>query len=255
VSAVDRAKTLAATAATLLVLGLLWEGAIAAFDLPPFVLPPLSAIRDAVVQGWIVGTLHEHAAFTVTATATGFLIGAAAGIVLGALVAEIRPLGLAVYPIVIATQSMPTVALAPLIVVYLGVGMPSKVATVALLCFFPVFVNTIVGVRAAPPALVDLYRAFGSGRLRVFLDVKLPAAVDPVMAGLQIAVVLAFIGCVVSEFIASQRGLGYVIRAFSNDLNVAVMFAAILGLAVLGSAAGAAVRLAHRLLVPWRRGP
>jgi NitT/TauT family transport system permease protein len=249
----DRLKTLAATLVTLLLAAVAWDGAIGFWDIPDYVLPSLAVIGDALVQGWVEGTLHEHAVFTVTATALGFAIGAASGVVLGALVAEIRPVGLAVYPLVIATQSMPTVALAPLIIVYLGVGMPSKVATVALLCFFPVFVNTIVGVRGAPPALVDLYRAFGAGRLRIFRDVKLPAAVDAIMAGVQVAVVLAFVGCVVSEFIASQKGLGFIIRAFASELNVAVMFAAILGLAVIGATAGAAVRLLHRRLVPWRR--
>lgn len=249
----DRLKTLGATMVTLAVLALAWEGAIRLFALPEFVLPPLSRIGGALNQGWVEGTLHEHALFTLQGTTTGLIVGAVAAIALGALVAEIRPLALAVYPLVIATQSMPTVAIAPLIIVYLGVGLASKVATVALLCFFPVFVNTIIGVRGADPALIDLYRAFGASRFRVFRDVKLPGAVDSIMAGLQIAVVLAFVGCVVSEFIASPKGLGHIIRAFAADLNVAVMFAAIIGLATMGAIAGGAARTAHRTLVPWRR--
>ncbi len=249
----DRLLTAGATALTLLALALLWDGAIAFWDIPAFVLPPLDEVGGAFWQGWWEGTLWEHAAATLAAAAMGLAIGATAGIVLGALVAEVRPVALAVYPLVIATQSMPTVALAPLIVVYLGVGLPSKVATVALLCFFPLFVNTVAGVRGAPPALVDLYRAFGAGRWRIFRDVRLPGALDGIMAALQVAVVLAFVGAVVSEFIAAQRGLGYVIRAFASDLNVPVMFAAIGGLAVLGALGGGLVRALHRALVPWRR--
>ncbi|WP_439572091.1 ABC transporter permease [Phreatobacter sp.] len=249
----DRLKTLLATLTTLAACALAWEAAIWLFELPPFVLPPLTSIGQALYQGWVVGTLYEHAAFTLQGTATGLAIGVVVAIVLGSLVAEIRPLALAVYPLVIATQSMPTVAIAPLIVVYLGIGLPSKVATVALLCFFPVFVNTIVGVRGVSPALIDLYRAFGASRLRIFLDVKLPGAVDSIMAGIQIAVVLAFVGCVVSEFIASPRGLGHIVKTFASDLNVSVMFAAIIGLGVMGALAGAMTRAAHRALVPWRR--
>lgn len=249
----DRALTAAASAATVLLLGLLWEGAILLYDIPAFVLPPLREVGGAIHQGWVEGTLWEHAAATVAAAAMGLAIGALAGIVLGALVAEIRPVSLAVYPLVIAIQSMPTVALAPLIVVYLGVGLPSKVATVALLCFFPLFVNTVAGVRGAPVALVDLYRAFGSGRWRIFRDVRLPAATDGILAALQIAVVLALVGTVVSEFVAAQRGLGFVIRAFASDLNVPVMFAAIAGLAALGAVGGALATALHRALVPWRR--
>jgi NitT/TauT family transport system permease protein len=189
----------------------------------------------------------------VTATLTGFAIGSLIGIVVGSLVAEIRVVSLAIYPLIIAIQSMPTVAIAPLIIVYLGVGMESKVFTVALLCFFPVFVNTVAGLNAADPRLMDLYRAFSAGRGRIFWDVKLPGAVDHIMASLQVAIVLAFVGCVVSEFIASPKGLGFIIRSFESDLNVAFMFAAIVSLGVLGGVAGTLVSHLHRRLVFWRR--
>ncbi len=247
----DAAKTAIATSMTVALILAAWQGAIAA-GLPDYVLPSPAAVATALHQGWIEGTLHEHAWFTVRATAIGFAIGVGLAIVAGALVAEFRPLALAVYPLVIATQSMPTVAIAPLIVVYFGVGTMSKVVTVALLCFFPVFVNMIVGIRATPAPLIDLYRAAGSGRARLFFDVKLPAAVDHVMAGVQVAVVLAFVGCVVSEFVASSAGLGFIIRAFANDLNVAVMFAAIISLGMIGAIAAAGVRALHSALVPWR---
>jgi NitT/TauT family transport system permease protein len=248
----DIALTALATAITVIAIIAAWDYAVVALALPEFLLPRPAAVAAALHQGWIVGALHEHAAFTVAATATGFAAGALAGIVLGALVAEIRPLALAIYPLVIATQSMPTVAIAPLIVVYFGVGMGSKVVTVGLLCFFPIFVNTVTGVRGADPALVDLYRAHGASRWRIFRDVKLPGAVDPIMAGVQVAVVLAFVGCVVSEFVASTRGLGFIIRALASDMNVALMFAAIVSLGAIGAIAGGAARYAHRKLVPWR---
>jgi NitT/TauT family transport system permease protein len=249
----DWLKTAIASAITFAALIFGWDFAVRALEVPEYLIPPPAMVGRALMQGWIEGTLHEHAAFTIQATLAGFLIGAAVAIVLGALVAEIRPLALAIYPLVIAIQSMPTVAIAPLIVVYFGVGMASKVFTVALLCFFPVFVNTIIGLRAADPNLVDLYRAHMGGRWRIFLDVKLPGAADHVMSGLQVGVVLAFVGCVVSEFVASTRGLGFIIRAFASELNISVMFAAIASLGALGAITGALVRLAHRRVVFWRR--
>jgi len=148
---------------------------------------------------------------------------------------------------------MPTIAIAPLIIVYFGVGLPSKVVTVALLCFFPVFVNTVAGLRSADPRLVDLYRAASATRLRLFWDVKFPGALDHILVSLQVALVLAFVGCVVSEFIASTAGLGHIIKTFANDLNTAVMFAAILSLAVIGATTGYLIQLMHRRIVFWRR--
>jgi NitT/TauT family transport system permease protein len=249
----ERAKTLLGTLLTLSVLLAGWQVAIVALRLPDYLLPGPAAVAAALWQGWVEGALHLHALYTLAATALGFVAGAAAGLVLGALVAELRPLALAIYPLVIATQSMPTVAIAPLLVVYLGVGLGSKIATVGLLCFFPVFVNTVAGLRAAAPALLDLYRAHGASGWRLFRDVKLPGAVDSIMAGVQVAVVLAFVGCIVSEFVAATHGLGYVIRALASDLNVALMFAAIISLGVLGALAAGLARAAHRWLTPWRQ--
>ena len=245
-------KLAAATAATFLTILLLWQGAIRAFDLPAYMLPPPGEIGRALHQGWIGGAFWEHAAFTLRGALLGFAIGSLLGAIAGTVVAESRAASLAFYPLVIAIQSMPTVAIAPLIVVYLGVGLASKVATVALLCFFPVFVSTVAGIRAADPRLVDLYRASAATRWRTLLDVKLPGAVDHIMASLQVALVLAFVGCVVSEFVASTAGLGHLVKTFASDLNAAVMFAAIVSLGAIGGAAGFAMSRLHRRLVFWR---
>lgn len=245
-------KLALATLTTFIVLTLLWQSAIGLFAIPAYILPPPAAVGAALERGWIGGALWPHAWFTVQGALIGCLIGALAGIVAGAIVAEIRVASLAFYPLVIAIQSMPTVAIAPLIVVYLGVGLASKIATVALLCFFPVFVNTVAGFNAADPKLIDLYRAASATRWRMFLDVKLPGAVDHIMASLQIALVLAFVGCVVSEFVASSAGLGYIIKTFANDLNAAVMFAAIASLGLIGGTIGFLITRAHRRIVFWR---
>lgn len=250
---VDTLKLALATLATACTLLGLWVGAIHVWGLPAYVLPMPSAIGAALWRGWIDGLLWEHAWFTIRGALGGYFIGSLLGILAGAIVGEIRVARLAFYPVIIAIQSMPTIAIAPLIVVYLGVGLESKVATVALLCFFPVFVNTVAGMRSADPNLVDLYHAASATRIRLFLDVKLPSAADHIFASLQVALVLSFVGCVVSEFVASRAGLGHVIAAFASDLNVAVMFAAIASLAIIGAIFSMLVARLHHRVVFWRR--
>jgi NitT/TauT family transport system permease protein len=249
----DGIKLAATTALTFFILMALWIGLIHAYGIPSYMLPMPSEIGGALWRGWVGGALWEHAWFTMQGALGGFILGAALGIVAGVIVAEVRIARLVFYPLVIAIQSMPTVAVAPLIVVYLGVGLPSKIATVALLCFFPVFVNLVAGIQAADPRLVDLYRASSAGRLRILLDVKLPGAADHLFSALQIALVLSFVGCVVSEFIASRAGLGHIIKTFATDLNVSVMFAAIFSLAIIGAGLGLALSNLHRRIVFWRR--
>lgn len=246
-------RTAAASTATLLVLLIGWEAAVRGLALSPQVLPGPGAVAQALWQGWVDGAFWPHAWITLQGALGGCAIGGAAGVALGIAVAGNRPLRWALYPVVVAIQSMPTVAVAPLIVVYFGVGLPSKLVTVALLCFFPLFVNTVAGVLAADPRLLDLYRAASASRWRVLVDVQLPGCVPSLIAGLQVAVVLSFIGCVVSEFVASRAGLGHLIKIYANDLNVAVMFACIVSLAALGGSLGYGLnRLREWLRQHWR---
>jgi NitT/TauT family transport system permease protein len=171
----------------------------------------------------------------------------------GTLVAESRTFDQFVYPYIVALQSMPKVALAPLIIVWFGFGLESKIVIVALVCFFPVLINTIVGIRQTDKNLIDLYRAFSASRWMIFRQVKLPAAAGHIFAGLEISVVLGLIGAVVAEFIASQRGLGNVIQAASVNMDVATMFAALISLALLGICGSQIVRYMHRTIVFWDR--
>jgi NitT/TauT family transport system permease protein len=229
-----------------------WTGLVRAYELPAYMLPEPWMIGRAFWHGWVGGAFWEHAWFTLQGALGGFVLGAVLGALAGVVVAEVRLARLAIYPLVVAIQSMPTVAIAPLIVVYLGVGLPSKVATVAVLCFFPVFVNVAAGVQAADPRLVDLYRAASASRLRTLWDVKLLGAVDHLFSALQIALVLSFVGCVVSEFVASRAGLGHVIKSFASELDVAVMFAAIFSLGLIGATLGLLLAQLRKRVMFWR---
>lgn len=252
-AATDGAKTVGASALTMLLLLAAWETVVRALALPPEVLPGPALVGSAMWLGWIGGSFWPHAALTLQGALGGWLIGAVLGVLAGGVVVEWPLLRRALYPVVVAVQSMPTVAVAPLIVVYFGVGLPSKLVTVALLCFFPLFVNTVAGMASADSSLLDLYRAASASRWRTLVDVKIPSAAPSLMAGLQVALVLSFIGCVVSEFVASRAGLGHLIKNYASDLNVSVMFACIVSLGLIGGTLGYTVtRLREVMRIRWR---
>ena len=243
----------ACSLATLVLLLLSWEAAVVFWKLPPQLLPGPELIATELWRGWSGGGFWPHAAFTLIGSLGGCAIGAALGVSTGVLVGESRTAFRLLYPMVIAIQSMPTVALAPLIVVYWGVGLASKLFTVAMLCFFPLFVNTAAAMAAVDGKLLDLYRAASASRWRVLVDVKLPSALPSILAGLQVALVLSLIGCVVSEFVASRAGLGYLIKTYANELNVAIMFACVVSLAILGGTLGFLLSRLRERLVFWVR--
>ena len=181
------------------------------------------------------------------------VIGVSLGIAVGALVVLVPLLEMFLLPVVTAMQSIPKVALAPLIVAYLGFGPASKIFTAAMLAFFPAFLAAVAGLRSADRGHLDLLRASSASRWHTLWNVRIPAAAPYLFAALQIAVVFSLIGVVVSEFIAATEGLGFVIKARSLELDVSMMFAAILVLCAMGVAAGLLVRVAQRQLVFWQR--
>ncbi len=228
-----------------------WTVASHVFKVPNYILPRPEAVLLALHGGYVEGLFWPHFAFTLTSLALGSLVGCSAAFILAALFAESRTIERLLQPYVVALQSMPKVALAPLIIVWFGFGIESKIVMVALICFFPVFINTVVGLKAANPGLIDLMRAFSASRWEIFFRIKVPSAAGHVFAGLQIAVVLGLIGAVVAEFVSSTRGLGYLINAAAVNLDTHVMFAALFSLAALGVAGSHLVRLLHRKLVFW----
>jgi NitT/TauT family transport system permease protein len=249
----ERLKAAGYPLITFVVLLAAWLFASDVKHVPDYLLPSPRAVVAVLYQGYVEGTMWPHFAYTLESTVLGYLLGCSVAIVLGAVLAESKTFERFVYPYIIAIQSLPKVALAPLIIVWLGFGLSSKVVMVALVCFFPLFVNTLAGIRQTDPELIDLMRAFSGSRLRTFFRVKLPAAAGHIFAGLQIAVALGLIGAVVAEFVASTQGLGYLIKSSSTTLQVNVMFAALISLAVIGTVGSNLVGLAHGLVVFWER--
>lgn len=236
---------------TLVVLLGVWSFSISWLAIPNYILPTPTAVVVALKVGYVDGLYWPHLIYTAGATGLGYLIGCSLAFVFGALLAESETFEKFVYPYIVALQSMPKVALAPLIIVWFGFDIASKIVMVALVCFFPLFVNTAVGLRQTDPNLIDLLRVFSASRLHIFFQVKLPSAAGHIFAGLQIAVALSLIGAVVSEFVASPRGLGNLIQSAAVTLDVGIMFASLLTLGLLGIAGSQLVRFLHRKVVFW----
>lgn len=230
---------------------LLWSLAVRQFAIPEYILPKPEAVLSALATGYIRGAFWPHFAFTIKATLGGFLIGACLALITGAVAAESRLFDRFLGPIIVGFQAVPKVALAPLITVWFGYEMASKIVMVILISFFPLFVNTVAGVRNTNPALIDLMRSYSASRSQIFWRVKLPSAADHIFAGLQIALVLSLLGAVVSEFVASSKGLGYLIKVSSVNLQVDIVFAAALSLALIGLAGHAAINALHHRVVFW----
>lgn len=236
---------------SLAVLVLVWHVSIEIFTIPDYLLPPPASVFSALYHGLISGELWPHIATTLGETLSGYAIGCGLAVFMGALLAESRTFERFFYPLLIGLQAMPKVALGPIILVWFGFGMASKVVLVALVCFFPLFVNTVNGIKRTDPELLDACRAFSASRLYLLLHVKLPAASGEIFSGLQIGVSLALIGAVVGEFLSAQQGLGYLIASASVSMSLATMFSGVLLLAAIGLTGSLIMRAIHRRVVFW----
>lgn len=251
---IDRLKSIAYPLVAFVVLIALWDVAIRALKVPNYILPAPQAVLDALRRGYVEGIFWPHFLFTLQSMVAGYLAGCSMAFALGCLFAESRFVERTFLPFVVALQSMPKVALAPLIIVWFGFGLESKIVMVALVCFFPMFINTVIGLKQTSPALLDLMTAFSASRWHVLLRIKIPSAAGHIFAGLQIAIVLGLIGAVVAEFVSSTRGLGHLINAAAVNLETNVMFAALISLAALGVAGSQLVRFLHAKIVFWDKG-
>ncbi len=251
----DNAKAFIYPLITAIVLLAIWVFAVDVLEVPDYLIPAPGAVLATLKAGYIDGQYWPHFLFTLTNTVIGYGVGCGLALLLGAVVAESRNFERFLFPYIVALQSTPKVAIAPLILVWFGYGMASKVVLIALMTFFPVFINTIMGLRQTNPALLDLMRVCSASRLHVFMNVKLPSAAGHLFAGLQISVVLALIGAVVSEFVSSSQGLGYLIQSATVNLDVATMFACILSLVFIGVVATRLIGLIHHRLVFWEGRP
>jgi NitT/TauT family transport system permease protein len=226
-----------------------WHVYVVAFRVPVAVLPRPSLVMDSAIANWRL--VLSEGITTLLESLYGFLLAFALGVPLAIAISASRVLNLMFYPLLIATQSLPKVALAPLILVWLGTGIESKLAIAWLVAFFPIVVDTATGLRNTPVEFLDLAAAVRANAFQTFWKIRFPAALPFVISGSKVAITLAVIGAVIGEFIGSNEGLGNLLLVANSQVNVPLAFACLFGLAVIGIGLYAAVVAVEIVLKPW----
>jgi NitT/TauT family transport system permease protein len=228
-----------------------WEGLVRGLEIEEFLLPPLSVILETFWEN--PDTFIDAGRITLIEAVGGFAIGCVAAILAALALARWRPLGEALMPYAIAANAVPIIAFAPITNNWFGaIDKESKMAIAAVLCFFPVFVNTLRGLTSVRPAQIELMRSYAASELDVFRRVRIPNALPYVFTGLKVATVLAMIGAIVGDYFGgSPNSLGTLIRRSAGIFAFETAWAAILVASVLGIAFYAAVALAERLSMSW----
>jgi NitT/TauT family transport system permease protein len=236
-----------------LLTGLLAWWVVARFSgLPSFILPSPGQVWSRFLRALLDGSLFVHTSVTLLEILTGLLAGALAATVLGYLVAKSRALERVLSPYLVASQAVPLVAIAPLLVIWFGPGMFSKILICALIVFFPVLVNTVVGVRAVPTALHDLMRSLRATRGQILLKLEIPAALPVFLGGLRIGATLSVIGAVVGELVGADMGLGFLVNVGRGQYDTALVFVAVFTLILLALALYGIVAWAEGKLLSWQ---
>ena len=226
-----------------------WDALAHALDIQPFLIPSPAEIADSL---WTDrDLLLENAWVTIQEMLGGLALALAAGLAFAVALHLSEMLRRAFYPLLVASQAVPTVAIAPILVVWFGYGSGPKLAIVALVCFFPVTVNTLDGLRSADPELIKMMRTLDGGRLAILRRVELPWSLPLMLSGAKIAAVIAGIGAVFGEWAGSDKGLGHLILVSESQLQTARMFAAITLLAVFAIALFAGLTLVERRVAWW----
>ena len=228
-----------------------WEFAVAYFEVPKYILPSPSQVWVGLYNGFASGLYIDHMIVTLTETFLGFALGCVLAFVFGTLVALSRRMEYFLYPFIVMFQAMPKVALAPLIIVWFGLGMTSKVVNAALVAFFPLMVNTIVGLKSAEEDRISLMRSLAASRWQIFWMLQLPNAMPYIFAGLEIAMIFALIGAIVGEFVGAEKGLGMLIQSMNFTMDVAGQFSVLLILSCLGLILNGGVALIRRRVLFW----
>ncbi len=238
----------------LLVLLVFWEYSATFMGVPEFVLPRLSKVARIFLDQTALALYLANAYVTLQEALFGLLIGGVLGFVVGVALTESRALFNTVYPFIIALQCMPKVAIAPLLVIWLGFGISSKITVVALLCFFPVLVNTISGIRGVSTETRELFRAIRASRLTTLIHLLIPAALPSILTGVEIAIVVSLLGAIVGEFVGAEKGLGVLLLQAQFQMNIPGVFAVLLVLAVLGVIFNLAIRILRKRVLFWIPG-
>ena len=210
----------------------IWDLSVRLFDIRAFILPSPYLVYESFMD--YRGPIMEHAMFTLTNTLLGFAIGVAVGGLLGIAIGSSRLVYAGFYPLLIGINSVPKAAVVPVLVIWLGIGQPPAIATAFLLSFFPIAVNVAAGLATVEPELEDVLRSLGASKLDILIKVGLPRSLPYFFASLKVAITLAFVGAVISETLASNDGIGYMMLQAASQFRTSLMFAGLIVIAAMG---------------------
>ena len=242
-------KSILGSTLTFITLVLLWELLVRELKIPGWLLPAPSAIALALAD-WR-GELVRHSLVTLYETLVGFALAIAVSIPLAVAVVYSPILRNTIYPILLAFQSVPKVAIAPLLALWIGFGMLPKIIVVFLVCFFPIIVATATGLAAVPGPLMDLIRSLSASTLQTFVKIRFPTAMPHIFVGLKIAITFAVIGAVIGEFVGSEDGLGYLILISTSQSRTPLAFGALVLLTLMSIVLYYGIAFIERVVVPW----
>jgi len=235
----------------LVIAGLLlfWQAVVVLLQIRQFILPSPVAIYQAFLQ--YRGPIMDHALFTLANTLIGFGIGIIVGLLIGIVIGSFRLAYAGLYPLLVGINSVPKAAIVPILVIWMGIGQPPAITTAFLLSFFPIAVNVATGLATVEPEMEDVLRSLGASRLDILRKVGLPRTMPYFFAALKVSITLAFVGSVISETIASNDGIGYLMIQSASQFRVPLMFAGVFVIAAMGIATYVIFALLERRFTHW----
>jgi NitT/TauT family transport system permease protein len=226
-----------------------WDLVIRIFSIPSYLVPTPLAVLGQIAAEWPM--LLSESLPTVYATLGGFALSVLIGVPMAMMIAYSRLMESYLYPLLVFSQSIPKVAIAPLFVVWFGFGILPKIIVAFLLGFFPVVVSTVMGFKSVEADMVDLARSMGSSRLKMFFKISLPHALPSIFSSMKVSVTLAVVGAVVGEFVGANSGIGYVLQKANGNVDLPLMFAALVILSLIGVLLFLIVDVIERIAIPW----
>jgi NitT/TauT family transport system permease protein len=230
----------------------IWDLYVRLLGLSALVLPSPYQVWLSLVENTLSGRLLDHMWVTLSEVLPGFLLGSVIGVALGTLTAQSPLMRTIIGPYILASQAMPKLALAPIIVIWLGFGIAPKVVITALICFFPLLENTIIGLTSTNPHQVELFQVLTASRWQTFIKLRVPNALPVIFAGLRVAITLAVVGAVVGEYVGANRGLGALVIAAQGSFDTPLMFAIFVYLTVVGIVLYKLMELLEHTAFSWR---
>jgi NitT/TauT family transport system permease protein len=231
------------------ILILLWEFGVWLFAIKEYLLPPPSRVWNELLRRSDI--VLVNAMVTTRQLLGGYLLAIVVSVPLALVVARSRFVEQSIYPVIVFLQIVPKIAIAPLFIIWLGFGFAPKVIIVFLLCFFPIVVASVAGFKSVDPEIMDFARTTGASDWMLFRTIQLPQALPDIFTGLKVGAALSATAAIVAEFVAADRGLGYLLLQYNGQFETAMVFAIIVVLSVIGLAVYYAVELIERLAIPW----